>query len=135
MTTVAFILVSWRPDAPAGMERAVVASAVGLAMAGHNAVIVTGNRAAPDSYRSVPITILDTLTVPDPCGDTELRSAVGTAENRVQHEMLRILAAHAADAAVYVDALWGLGRIMPAGGNARRVLAVHVVGDRIDMTA
>ncbi len=41
-----------RPDAPAGKERVVAASAVGLAAAGHQAVIITADRRAPAHYGS-----------------------------------------------------------------------------------
>ncbi|MCI0690146.1 MAG: glycosyltransferase family 4 protein, partial [Sporichthyaceae bacterium] len=135
MTTVAFILVSWRPDAPAGMERAVAASAVGHAAAGHRAIIITADRAAPASYAGTPVITLDALTIPMPCGDDELRSAIDSAGQRLPDELLSIFAQHRVDVAVYVDGLWGLGRVMPTGGTTRRVLATHVVGHDIDMAA
>lgn len=134
MTAVAFVLVSWRPDAPAGMEKAVAAAAVGLAAAGHQAMIITADRSAPDTFRGVPVAVLQTLAIPDPCGDKELRAAIDTAGAKLRDELLSILAAHAVNAAVYVDGLWGLGRVMPTDGNVRRVLAIHVVGHREDMT-
>ena len=46
--TVAFVLASWRPDAPAGMERAVAAHAAALVEAGHNAMIITADPIAPN---------------------------------------------------------------------------------------
>ena len=52
---VAFVLASWRPDVPAGMERAVAAHAAALADVGHNAIIVTADPAAPPTYRNVTI--------------------------------------------------------------------------------
>jgi hypothetical protein len=135
MTTLAFILVSWRPDAPAGMERAVAASAVGLTAIGHHAVIITADRGAPARYGGAPVVVLDTLAIPDPCGDEALRATIEAAGERLHEELLSIFTAHHVDAAVYVDGLWGLGRIMPTTGPARRVLATHVVGHDIDMTA
>lgn len=135
MTTLAFILVSWRPDAPAGMERAVAASTVGLAATGHHAVIITADRSAPTHYAGAPVVVLDTLTIPDPCGDDALRAAIDAADERLQNELLAIFAAHHVHAAVYVDGLWGLGRVMPTTGPTRRVLATHVVGHHIDMAA
>lgn len=135
MTTVAFILVSWRLDAPAGMERAVAASAAGLATIGHQAVIVTADRAAPASYAGAPVVVLDTLTIPNPCGDDALRAAMDAAGQRLHDELLSTFAAHHVDTAVYVDALWGLGRVMPTAGPVRRVLATHVVGHHTDLAA
>ncbi len=133
MTTLAFVLISWRPDAPAGMERAVAASAVGLTAAGHRAVIITADRRAPASYAGALVAVLDTLAIPDPCGDEALRAAIDAAGERLQDELLSIFADHSVDAAVYVDGLWGLGRVMPITGAVRRVLATHVVGHDIDM--
>jgi hypothetical protein len=135
VTTVAFILVSWRPDAPAGMERAVAASAVGLTASGHRAVIITADRGAPASYCGAPVVVLDALTIPSLCRDNELRLAIEAAGQRLADELLSILAEHGVDAAVYVDGLWGLGRVMPTGGRERRVLAMHVLGHDIDMMA
>lgn len=135
MTTLAFVLVCWRPDAPAGMERAVAASAVGLAAAGHRAVIITADRHAPASYAGAPVVVLNTLAIPDPCGDEMLRAAIDVAGERLHDELLSVFAGHDIDAVVYVDALWGLGRVMPTTGPFRRVLAMHVVGHDIDMTA
>lgn len=135
MTTLAFILVSWRPDAPAGMERAVAASAVGLTATGHHAVIITADRSAPARYGGTPVVVLDTLAIPDPCGDETLRATIEAAGEQLREELLSLFADHRVDAAVYVDGLWGLGRVMPTTGPARRVLATHVIGHHIDMTA
>ncbi|MGH3693469.1 MAG: glycosyltransferase family 4 protein [Pseudonocardiaceae bacterium] len=135
MTTLAFILVSWRPDAPAGMERAVAAFAVGLAATGHHAVIITADRSAPTNYAGAPVVVLDTLTIPDPCGDDTLRAAIDAAGDELHDELLTIFTAHDVHAAVYVDGLWGLGRVMPTTGPIRRVLATHVIGHHIDMVA
>lgn len=135
MTTLAFILVSWRPDAPAGMERAVAASTIGLTAIGHQAVIITADRRAPASYGGTPVVVLDTLTIPDPCTDEALRAAIEAAGERLQQELLSLFTTHHVDAAVYVDGLWGLGRVMPTTGPNRRVLAMHVVGHDIDMAA
>lgn len=133
MTTLAFILVSWRPDTPAGMERAVAASAVGLAATGHHAVIITADRSASINYAGAPVVVLNTLTIPDPCGDDALRAAIDAAGDQLHDELLTIFAAHDVHAAVYVDGLWGLGRMMPTTGPTRRVLATHVVGHHLDM--
>jgi glycosyltransferase involved in cell wall biosynthesis len=133
--TVAFILASWRPDAPAGMERAVAASAAGLVATGHRALILTADRTAPGRYAGAAVHVLDTLRVPSPCGDHTLRAAIDAAGDRLPAELLSVFAAHHADAAVYVDGLWGLGRVMPTNSPPRRILAVHVLGHDIDLAA
>ncbi|MGH3737679.1 MAG: glycosyltransferase family 4 protein [Micromonosporaceae bacterium] len=129
-----FVLVSWRPDAPAGMERAVAACANGLTQIGHRAVIVTADPTAPDTYSTAPVITLKTLAVPSPCDDDTLRAALDAAGEQLHAELACVFAAHQVDAVVYVDALWGLGRVMPTGGPARRVLAAHVIGPDIDLT-
>jgi iron(II)-dependent oxidoreductase len=134
VTTVAFVLVSWTPDAPAGMERAVAAAAAGLARTGHRAVIVTCADPMPARPGTV-VTRLRSLAVTFPIGDTALRAAATAHAGAVAGELADLYARHRVDAAVYIDALWGLGRIMPIGAPARRVLAAHVVGHDADLRA
>lgn len=86
-------------------------------------------------YGGAPIVVLNTLAIPDPCGGEALRAAIEAAGERLQEELLSIFTAHRVDAAVHVGGLWGLSRIMPATGPGRRVLATHVVGHHINMTA
>ncbi|GIF76201.1 glycosyltransferase family 4 protein [Asanoa siamensis] len=133
MTTVAFILVSWRPDVPAGMERAVAAHAAGLVAAGHKAVIVTADPTAPRSYRGATVAILSTLTGAFPCDDDTLRAAIHNSTDAIREQLVTIFARERVEAAVYVDSLWGLGSIMPAHQKVRNILAAHVVGHHTDL--
>lgn len=135
MTCVAFILVSWRPNAAAGMERAVAAAAAGLVAAGDRAVIITADRTAPATYAGASVVVLDSLRIPDPCTDDSLRTEADAAAGQIQVELNRIFNRYQVDTAVYVDSLWGLGRIMPTTVPARRALAVHVLGHQMDMNA
>ncbi|MGH3799453.1 MAG: hypothetical protein ACRDTD_04825 [Pseudonocardiaceae bacterium] len=98
-------------------------------------MIITADRRTPTRYGDTPVVVLDTLAVPDPCGDEVLRAAIDTAGERLPNELLSIFAAHRVDVAVHVGDLWGLGRMMPTTGRVRRVLALHVVGHDIDMAA
>lgn len=129
--TVAFVLVSYRPDEPAGMERAVAALASGLRQLGHQAVIITAaSQPAPDPS----VVTLTGLPVKFPCDDATLRDAITSARLLLARELDTALVEHRADVVVYVDALWGLGIL--AGDvrhPARRVLAVHVVGHDADL--
>ncbi len=131
--SVAFVLASWRPDAPAGMERATAALATGLTQAGHHAVIVT---AAPQPHQpglpGVQVEALTCLRVTFPCDDLTLREAITRDEHVIAGQLARILTRHRADTVVFVDALWGLGRLH-AELPARRVLAVHVLGHDADL--
>lgn len=135
ISVVAFVLVSWRPDAPAGMERAVAAHAAGLVAAGHRAVILTAEPDTPRTYRGAVVESLTSLRLLSPCDDETLRSTIDTAADRVRGELAVILARHQVDVVIYVDALWGLGRITVPTPGVRQILAVHVVGHDIDLHA
>ena len=45
---------------------------------GHRAVIITADRVAPASYADAAVVVLDTLCIPVPCHDDELRAVGGT---------------------------------------------------------
>lgn len=127
--TVAFLLASYTPDAPAGMERATAALAAGLRQLGHRAVIITAARQpTPDP----DVIELRTLAPPFPCDDDTLRDAIDTAGGRLHQEIATVFDTIGVDIAVYVDALWGLGRVA-IQHRARSVLAVHVVGHDQDL--
>jgi glycosyltransferase involved in cell wall biosynthesis len=129
--TVAFVLVSYRPDEPAGIERSVAAMAAGLRKLGHRAVIIT---AAPQPGPDPGIIQLGRLPVAFPSDDPTLRRAVETCQATLSRELRAALTARQAGLIVYADALWGLGRIAFAVQHpARRVLAVHVVGNHADL--
>ena len=129
--TVAFVLVSFRPDAPAGMERAVAAMASGLRKLGHRAVIIT---AAPQQGSEPGVIALANLSVAFPCDDSTLRDAIVSAGPELAYELEAALCEHHADLVVYVDALWGLGMLAEDVCHpARRVLSVHVVGHDADL--
>ncbi|MFA1543531.1 glycosyltransferase family 4 protein [Actinomadura monticuli] len=126
---VAFVLVSYAPDTPAGMERATGALAMGLHAMGCRTIIITASAnlaPSPDTIR------LQSLRVEFPMDDAALRKAIVRESHTIRSELGRILTREAIDIVVYVDALWGLGCIMP-DHHARRVLAVHVLGHREDM--
>lgn len=135
MTSVAFVLVSWTPDAAAGMERATAATATALTNAGHRAVIITAAVAEATAYGGAHVEPLTTLPVTFPCDDATLRGLIDEHATHVGAELRRHYHRHRVDIAVYVDALWGLGRLAPTGAPARRILAAHVVGHDTDLHA
>lgn len=135
MTTVAFVLVSWRPDVPAGMERAIAAHASALVKGGHKAVIITADPDAPHTHRGATVAVLPALTGIFPCDDTTLRAAIDQNHRELHQHLTTIFAREGIDVAVYVDALWGLGRVMPDYEPTRNVLAAHVVGHDTDLRA
>ncbi|HEX8629683.1 MAG TPA: glycosyl transferase, partial [Catenuloplanes sp.] len=133
MTTVAFVLASWRPDVPAGMERAVAGHVAAITAAGHRAVIITADHGAPTTYRNADVVTLTALPVSFPCDDDTLRDTITGAADAIRSELISVFVRERVDAAIYLDALWGLGRIMPQHPRTRNVLAVHVVGHDNDL--
>ncbi|WP_182883919.1 glycosyltransferase family 4 protein [Microbispora sp. H10949] len=121
---IAFVLASYAPDTPAGIERATAALAAGLRLRGHDTLIISAATEAEAIVR------LESLRVTFPMDDRALRRAIETSS--VSDEIAEILDRHRADVVVYTDALWGLGRAM-ANHPARKVLAVHVVGHDEDL--
>ncbi|MET8981647.1 glycosyltransferase family 4 protein [Streptomyces sp. NPDC004539] len=124
---IVFVLVSWRMDAPAGIERATAALAAGLAANGHRVAIVTAAQQPPGpALDGVAVEPID-LPISFPCDDQGLRKAIGQAEDKLQAQLREIITRHRADTVVFTDALWGLGRLPgPLPDGVRRVLAVHV---------
>jgi glycosyltransferase involved in cell wall biosynthesis len=129
--TVAFVLVSYRPDEPAGIERSVAATTAGLRALGHRALILT---AAPQPCPDPDVIRLTQLQVTFPCHDQALRQAIRATSTSLAREISAILHRHQADVVTYTDALWGLGRLAGQVSHpAVPVLAVHVTGHRADL--
>ncbi|WP_329243011.1 glycosyltransferase family 4 protein [Actinoallomurus sp. NBC_01490] len=126
---VAFVLASYAPDTPAGMERATAALAEGLHRIGHRPIIITASTPRPPSPQMVE---LSSLTIAFPTDDQTLRDAITSAGGVIRAELAAILDDHEIDVVVYVDALWGLGRLM-ADHPAHTVLAAHVLGHTEDL--
>ncbi|MGW2544044.1 glycosyltransferase family 4 protein [Kitasatospora sp. NPDC001574] len=131
---VLLVLVSWRPDAPAGIERATAALAVGLAESGHRPVIATA-APQPDGPTLPGVTVerlrLDHVTFP--CEDDVLRRAVTGQDSALARQIRDLITAHRIDTVLFTDALWGLGRLRgELPGNVRRALAAHVAPTVLD---
>ncbi|MEV0675860.1 glycosyltransferase family 4 protein [Actinosynnema sp. NPDC050436] len=135
--TVAFVLASYTPDAPAGMERATAALAHGLRRLGHRTLIITATEPdqATDEGMDEDLVVLGSVGVTFPADDDELREAISThgQDEIIAADMRALYRRHGVDIAVYVDALWGLGRLAPACDGVRTVLAMHVVGHDQDL--
>ncbi|MGW5054791.1 glycosyltransferase family 4 protein [Actinokineospora sp. NPDC004072] len=134
--TVAFVLASYTSDAPAGMERATAALAEGLRQLGHRALIITAIEPDPIEHGiDEDLVVLDSVGVTFPADDGELREAISThgQDEIIAADLGALYRHHRVDTAVYVDALWGLGRLAPACPGVRTVLAMHVVGHDQDL--
>lgn len=129
--TIAFVLASYTPNAPAGIERATAALAHGLRQLGHRSLILT---AAPIGTPDDDVVRLCSVGVDFPCDDDELRDAISThgQDALLAAELCEVYRKHRVDVAVYTDGLWGLGRAAPIS-RARSVLAMHVVGHDQDL--
>lgn len=134
--TVAFVLASYTRDAPAGMERATAALARGLRQLGHRALTITAVEPDPTKDEvDEDLVVLGSVGVTFPADDDELREAISThgQDKIIAADLRALFRHHRVDIAVYVDALWGLGRLAPACFGVRTVLAVHVVGHDQDL--
>ncbi|MDH6144137.1 glycosyltransferase involved in cell wall biosynthesis [Kitasatospora sp. GP30] len=131
---VLLVLASWTPDAPAGIERATAALALGLAQAGHRPVIATAapQPAAP-GLPGVKVEHLRLTGISFPCDDETLRRAVTWQDNALGQQIRDLIIRHRADTVLFTDALWGLGRLRgDLPGYVRRVLAAHVQPATLD---
>jgi glycosyltransferase involved in cell wall biosynthesis len=131
--TVAFVLASYAHDAPAGMERATAALARGLRQLGHRTLLIT---AASGTAADDVVVQLGSVGMSFPAEDDELRDAITRhgQDRIIADDLRRLYRDHRVDVVVYVDALWGLGRLAPTCGGMRSVLAMHVVGHDEDLT-
>ncbi|SES35960.1 glycosyltransferase family 4 protein [Actinokineospora terrae] len=135
--TVAFVLASYTHNAPAGMERAIAALAHGLRQLGHRALIITAVKPDPTKDElDEDLIVLGSAEVTFPAADNELREAISShgQDEIIAADLRALYHRHHVDIAVYVDALWGLGRLAPACPAVRTVLAMHVVGHDQDLT-
>ncbi|MEU6974065.1 glycosyltransferase family 4 protein [Kitasatospora aureofaciens] len=125
---VLLVLVSWTPNAPAGIERATATLALGLAQNGHRPVIATA-APQPDNPHLPGVTVAQ-LCLDDvqfPCDDDVLRRAVTYQDRRLTRQIRGLITEHRIDTVLFCDALWGLGRLRgDIPGHVRRALAAHV---------
>lgn len=127
---VAFVLLSYRRDAPAGMERSVAALASGLRQRGHRPLVLTA-AADPGDPHTLPLPDLR-LTLPS--DDEDLRRMLRSAPS-LEADLAALYLAHGVDLVCYVDALWGLGARAPRHASVRSALMVHVIGDGPELRA
>ncbi|GAB2712243.1 glycosyltransferase family 4 protein [Kitasatospora kifunensis] len=125
---VLLVLVSWTPNAPAGIERATAALAVGLAQAGHRPAIATAAPQPPDiGLPGVTVERLRLTDVTFPCDDVTLRRAVTWQDTALSRQIAELITLHRVDTVLFTDALWGLGRLRgDFPGHVHRALAAHV---------
>jgi glycosyltransferase involved in cell wall biosynthesis len=126
VSTVAFVLLSYRPDFPAGIERSVAALAEGVRRLGHSPLIVAGGPAAPGDTAEPCLVRLKSVSLPWPATARDVESALAD-PGPVVDEVRAVLAAHDAAAACWAEPLWGLGWLSPAPAGTRTALMVHKI--------
>ena len=126
MSTVAFVLLSYRLDFPAGIERSIAALAEGVRRLGHSPLIVAGGPAAPGDAREPSLVRLNSVSLPWPATARDVEAALGDPGPGVD-EIRTVLSAHNAAAACWAEPLWGLGWLSPAPAGTWTALMVHKI--------
>jgi glycosyltransferase involved in cell wall biosynthesis len=119
---IAFVLLTYAPDEPAGLERSTAALMAGLRQAGHDVIMLT----ARNSGHGDPALIGVDIPLPNPATEEDLLAALAHPEP-VQARVRDILTRHRTDIACWADASWGLGYLAPAPPGIRTVLKVAVL--------
>src|SRR5689334_23475185 len=111
--TVVFVLLTYGPNEPAGIERSIAALVHGLHTAGHRAyVLAAGPGTAADGPQILRLT---QLSLPRLATEDDLIAALARAPG-LEDEVTQILSDVDADVACWVDATWGLGYLAPHPG-------------------
>jgi iron(II)-dependent oxidoreductase len=122
--TIAFVLLTYAEDAPAGIERSIAALADGLRRLGHRALVLT---AAGSQGRDAPgLVRLKAVRLPQPAVEAHLAAALGD-PCPVAAEVRAALSDRPVDVACWADTSWGLGYLAPAPDGVRTALMVRVL--------
>jgi GlcNAc-PI de-N-acetylase len=111
--TIVFVLLTYGPDEPAGIERSIAALMRGLRAQGRRAhVLAAGPVTAADRPEIIR---LRSLILPHPATEEDLLAAVAKAPD-LPSEVTGILAETDAELVCWADATWGLGYLAPHPG-------------------
>ncbi|WP_395110623.1 glycosyltransferase family 4 protein [Actinomadura sp. SCN-SB] len=120
---IAFVLLTYAADAPAGVERTLAALTGGLRRLGHQAVILT---AVGDEHADSQVIRLRSIHLPSPAREEHLGAALAQPAP-IAHEVRRVLTERNTDVVCWADAAWGLGHLAPAPPGVRTALKVSVL--------
>jgi iron(II)-dependent oxidoreductase len=126
MSTIAFCLLTYRPDHPSGIERSIAALVEGVRRLGHAPLILAAGPAAPGDSAEPALARLASVQLPRPAVNADVLAALAD-PGPVAAEVRSILAAHNAAAVCWADTLWGLGYLNPAPPGTRSALMVHKI--------
>ncbi|MGH3865999.1 MAG: glycosyltransferase family 4 protein [Pseudonocardiaceae bacterium] len=108
--TIVFVLLTYGPDEPAGIERSIAALVRGLRTEGHRAhVLAAGPVTNADQSEIIR---LGSLVLPRPATEEDLLAAVANAPG-LCGEVTGLLSEMDADLVCWADATWGLGYLAP----------------------
>ncbi|MFI7104137.1 glycosyltransferase family 4 protein [Streptomyces sp. NPDC050161] len=120
---VAFVLLTYNHDEPAGIERSIASLTRGLRGLGHRALIIAAGPGTGDD--GPDLLRLATIALPRPAREEDLMAQLAD-PGPAATEVRQLLAAHDVDLVCWVDAVWGLGYLSPAPPAVRTALMVHV---------
>ncbi|MEV4091084.1 glycosyltransferase family 4 protein [Streptosporangium saharense] len=124
--TIAFCLLSYRPDHPAGVERSLAALMKGLRQLGHTTLMVTAGPPQAADADEPDLVRLTSLRLPRPATNDDVRNALADPAPVVA-EVSTVLAERGVDIACWGDTLWGLGYLNAAPPKVRTALMVHKI--------
>jgi glycosyltransferase involved in cell wall biosynthesis len=121
---IAFVLLTYSPNAPAGIERTIAALAEGLRQLGHRAIILTA--VGDDEHTDLDVIRLTSVQLPCPARQEHLAAALARPKP-INDEVHSLLLQQNTDIVCWGDAEWGLGHLAPAPPGVRTVLKVCVL--------
>lgn len=126
MNTIAFCMLTYRPDHPSGIERSIAAVADGVRALGHTAVMIAAGPACDGDDREPGLIRLDSVQLPRPATNDDIVTALAD-PGAVSVEVEKILREHNVDLVCWGDTLWGLGHLSPAPAGTTTALMAHKV--------
>ncbi|MFF8601926.1 glycosyltransferase family 4 protein [Streptomyces sp. NPDC015232] len=126
MSTIAFCLLTYRPDHPSGIERSIAALVEGVRRLGHTPLILAAGPASPSDVAEPGMVRLDSVRLPRPALNDDVLRALADPQPVIE-EVRGILARHQVDAVCWADTLWGLGYLNPVPDGVRSALMVHKI--------
>ncbi|MFJ1708728.1 glycosyltransferase family 4 protein [Kitasatospora sp. NPDC088346] len=125
MSTIAFVLMSYRTNQPSGIDRSIGALVKGLRRLGHTPLVMAAGPTPQDRLEPGLIR-LRSVMLPQPATNADVLAALAD-PTPVVEEVRRILAEHRVDAVCWADTLWGLGYLNPAPDSVTTALMVHKI--------
>ncbi len=126
MTTVAFCLLTYRPDHPSGIERSIAALIAGCRELGTDPLVLAAGPATDVDAAEPGLIRLASLRLPRPARNEDVLAALADPAP-VADEVTAIMADRGVDVACWADTLWGLGYLNPAPPGVRTVLMAHKI--------